>query len=460
MAAEVILIPRIPGQVFPLWHTILGVVAIDVPFLGIHPGVVGTGIASLFRSPPEESPAASPMISDPSSPQSAFSATSPSDPHFNPSYTNDVRLTSRTGKINKAFYFFNKHWGEVTKATSDYVTSHLEHGGVLADYPGMKRRYEALRGFEEIDPYANPDKQRVRFVNYYSASTGRVKERKKSPSPSREASGPEMPVSEGMQNLSLTSSAATAPTTASSKSSPRLSLEEHRPSGEIIRKSLDELPAEAMPDDSADEADTINLTPETSSTAPGTSTTSHLDFPSLAPLPDPPPPFDESKQYLTPDCQKIARKEHERLVKAHNQLVKDRQSNLRDREKLIQKQERVAQREADKRHKEQLKRSATLNPEEYDKQLSNAAKSAQSRSAPNKQKDRKFCTLPKKDSKGRRDPTWVRVYMEGIDEVVAHTSMFKMNETYAKLVGDTATRIEDWVKEDATRRAVMEDAGE
>jgi hypothetical protein len=50
----------------------------------------------------------------------------------------------------------------------------------------------------------------------------------------------------------------------------------------------------------------------------------------------------------------------------------------------------------------------------------------------------------------------VRVYMEGMDEVVAHTSMFKMSDTYAKLVGDTAARIEEWVKEDATRRAVLE----
>ena len=45
--------------------------------------------------------------------------------------------------------------------------------------------------------------------------------------------------------------------------------------------------------------------------------------------------------------------------------------------------------------------------------------------------------------------------MENMDEVVvAHTSLFFVSETYAKLVGDTAERVEQWVRDDATVRAV------
>ena len=74
-----------------------------------------------------------------------------------------------------------------------------------------------------------------------------------------------------------------------------------------------------------------------------------------------------------------------------------------------------------------------------------------------KQRDRKFCALPAKDpNTGLRDPTWIRVYMEGVDEVVAHTTLFSgAGEAYEKLVGDTASRIEEWVHEDQTKRIVL-----
>jgi len=57
--------------------------------------------------------------------------------------------------------------------------------------------------------------------------------------------------------------------------------------------------------------------------------------------------------------------------------------------------------------------------------------------------------VPEKGAEtGFRDPPWVRVYMEGVDEVVAHTTLFSgVGEAYEKLVGDTASRIEEWVRE-------------
>jgi len=70
-------------------------------------------------------------------------------------------------------------------------------------------------------------------------------------------------------------------------------------------------------------------------------------------------------------------------------------------------------------------------------------------------KDKKFCFLPQKDQSGQRDSTWVRVYMEGVDEVGAHTGLFVMNDVYERLVGDVGGKIEDWVREDASIRVAM-----
>ncbi|RMY03536.1 hypothetical protein D0867_10656 [Hortaea werneckii] len=63
------------------------------------------------------------------------------------------------------------------------------------------------------------------------------------------------------------------------------------------------------------------------------------------------------------------------------------------------------------------------------------------------QKEHKFCLLPPKDSKGDRDPAWIRVWMEGVDEVGAHCGLFFVDERYERLVGDVGERVEGWVRE-------------
>ena len=145
----------------------------------------------------------------------------------------------------------------------------------------------------------------------------------------------------------------------------------------------------------------------------------------------------------------------------------------------MRKREKAAKKEADKvaktaaanqsmEEREKLKRSATLNPDVYDRQLARDAEERRSGVSTEgdiqrikKQRDRKFCTLPPKDRRtGLRDPTWIRVYMEGVDEVLAHTSLFiPEGETYEKLVGDTASRIEGWIKEAQGVNAALDCAG-
>ncbi len=477
LAAEVALLPADSGE-YQHRHRLLGIIAVDVPFLGMHPGVVSTGIASLFRSTPDEvadladSQAPVPE-SNPTSPISPLSdmSSDPADPNFNPAFVNDVRMASRKGKLNRAWYFWNKHWGELGKAAQSYVTSHLEFGGCLADYPGLRRRYDAVRALEDVDEYSHPRTsngrclRRVRFVNYYSASTGRVKERKVSANASREA----LPdTAQRMENMSLQPTDSIITTTGGARTpSPRLSLEERR-DGQVVCRKPEEVPVE-IEEHTVEESALSSMEPRPMSTSPHptppasphmstrTMSVSSDDFPPLPPLPESPAKFDGSR-YTNPDALKLAQKEHAQLVKSYERAKKDRERALRERTKLAQKREKAALKELQKQEKEQLKRSATLNPDEYDKQLQSTSGATKVNPvvASKKQRDRKFCTLPAKDARtGKRDPAWVRVYMEGIDEVVAHTSMFKMSDTYAKLVGDTVERIEKWVEDDATKRTVL-----
>ena len=64
--------------------------------------------------------------------------------------------------------------------------------------------------------------------------------------------------------------------------------------------------------------------------------------------------------------------------------------------------------------------------------------------------------LPSKDNSGRRDPAWVEVYMEGVDEVGAHCGLFFAGPHYERLVGDMGEMVAGWVREDVSKRAILE----
>jgi hypothetical protein len=80
--------------------------------------------------------------------------------------------------------------------------------------------------------------------------------------------------------------------------------------------------------------------------------------------------------------------------------------------------------------------------------LASAESSASGKKDKGPPKDRKFCNLPPKDSHGQRDPCWVRVFMEGVDEVGAHCGLFFIDERYERMVGEIAETVERWVHED------------
>lgn len=195
-------------------HQLLGTINFDVPFLGMHPSVIKSGLASIF-APAAESPAPQAETAS-SSYMSAEDASSASlgsgnastaghanpppalpprrtdtlfhpkrvDPNYNPTFENDVKLPVRKGWRN-AWHFVSKHNQDLIIATKQLVKSHMEFGGAMADYSGLKNRYCRIRALEEMDAEVrksivggNDSPPRVRFVNYYTSSTGRPKKPK------------------------------------------------------------------------------------------------------------------------------------------------------------------------------------------------------------------------------------------------------------------------------------------
>jgi len=228
LAADVVLMPGQRPQQTYLKHRIIGAVHLDSPILGLHPGIVISGISSLFRSKPEKpgSPtgpgaqlganaSTSDVLSQTQSiysensfdSQSTTASSIPSagpgligrrtmDPNFDPSFANDVRLKDR-GWWKNVVHFAQKHSSEgLLDAATKHMVSHLEFGSCLMDYSGLKNRYENVRKLEDIDdiknygfPHIPPQ---VRFVQYYTVCHGFPKVPK---SPKGEDARPAMPQS-------------------------------------------------------------------------------------------------------------------------------------------------------------------------------------------------------------------------------------------------------------------------
>lgn len=184
----------------------------DCPFLGLHPGIVVSGISSLFKpaATPQDnnqenanlnapyglsettSPDSSSLnlttshSSVPGSPSSATSASVshlPHDPFFNQPFFNDSALQERPF-MRRMLHFASKYRSEgLVQAAAKHVVSYLEFGSCLADLSGLESRYARLRALEDVDELQlqsqNRDPRtpttRVRFVNYYTLCTGRPK---------------------------------------------------------------------------------------------------------------------------------------------------------------------------------------------------------------------------------------------------------------------------------------------
>lgn len=531
LSAEAALQPSDSATGMPFQRRILGTINFDTPFLGIHPGVVASGISSLFRPAPKPPSATQPQpppagfdtsdgssqastssqiqtssvadyddsvaLSGSQSTTSPLSSTSSSDPFFDPPFPNDVRLQERKGWTSLV-HFINKHSDNLTMATKQYFMSHLEFGGCLADYPGLMNRYERLRALENADELASrdglghqPPVRRIRFVNYYTASTGRPKAAKIPPGEAASNNGERISIEDEMTGMSINQSTSSAPTRSISVEEQRgsaLGLPQHLDNktnttsiekqtktlgdNSDIQNDFQEPPdmrhIDANPIDDDYDSPSIALASSTAeavldghpSLPPATTE------PALPPLPQLPtePESIDLSLYTDKDSRKVAEKEQKRVVKAYQQAVKDRESAIKDRKKLLEKREKKALQNREKALKVEEKERLKEEKEE-EKGLATAPRERQSSTGSsesvqdyNPQKDKKFCMLPPKRG-GQGDKCWVRVYMEGVDEVGAHCGLFFPGPQYESLVGDVGARIETWAQEGATRRIILESQG-
>lgn len=451
LSADVILLQPTQASQDLLRHRIVGGINFDVPFLGLHPGVISSGLSSLFRGKDEDekgkeagkenssgmtspnasnaaltSPSVSTLstessFSDQAPPRTSTMFSPPTDPHYNPKYSNDKNLPNRKGWGN-FMHFVTKHSKDLRAASKNLVKSHLEFGGAMADYGELKSRYARIRGLEEREEKSRKEpfgaaamgKQvpRVRFVNYYTASTGRPK-KPKPPKLPGDVSGEQSVTSMAgsMDDLSLQSS---APGTVAS---PGISTEREATPAAVNEASM---------------------------------TAAHEAHESAKPQPPDPATFSDEDEYTA------ASKEYFRQMKIWKSAMADLQAATAAYDARAKEHEGTLNTGPGVGSSSDLSVVAPtpLAPTESQRsESSNKPPSppaeADAQEKPEKpKKDRKFCMLPQKDAKGTRDPTWVRVHMKGVDEVGAHCGLFFVSDTYEKLVGDTAARIEEWVRDD------------
>lgn len=415
LSAEVALIPSLADG--SLRHRLIGTINFDVPFLGMHPRVVKVGLASIFSPAPSKSPqdqdntpsdldtqtpgdyfddmpSASNSTTSIKSPQSSLSP-SQIDPNYNPAFKNDVILPVRKG-WEGAWYFLNKHSNDLRTATKQLVKSHLEFGGAMADYSGLKLRYTRIRGLEEqsertrkavIGSSVAPP--RVRFVNYYTSSTGHPKKPKTPTSPDASVATPTF--SSNVMDVDHKTTDQDEEKY-SGEFSPRdeqvletdddIKEFEATENNKIVSMDhLEPAPMSEVGGNSSDleswvdAAENLEIPPSNSNTI--TDSTNHThelqqdqdvdttlpkDSPevpdglqSLPPVPDPPPKPEKPPFFADKDARKLAEKEYDRVLRSYFRALKDRERALRDREKLEKKRERQAIKEGKKAEKEVMK---------------------------------------------------------------------------------------------------------
>jgi pimeloyl-ACP methyl ester carboxylesterase len=389
-------------------HRIIGTINFDVPFLGIHPGVISSGLANIFNPPPSKPDEQGPHGSDSESMASSLSrenslpGSQPTDPTFNPSFANDAYNPVRKG-WKSTIHFLTKHSDGLRQATKQYFQAHAEFGGAMADYPSLHTRYDKLRGLEEVSEEARKKYlaknetvfvPRVRFVNYYTACHGRPKKVKVEQKVVEET-------------------------------------------GEVQLESTVTLPT----------------------------------WPPLDPPPAEPTAPDLSL-YENQSVKDAIKRDYDRRLKTYEQTMSDRDAILAERaeiEKSIRESAgklaavSLAEGEVDG-NSAVIEPSTTTNALEPSSSQTSALSSnnpepsltttnsstSQSKQATPKSakppKDKRFCVLPQ-GSHGHKDPTWERVFMPDMDEVQAHTSLFFMSNEYQRLVGDVAGRVEEWIVE-------------
>lgn len=139
----------------------------DVPFLGLHPRVIPTGI---MGSVPRKDVAPEDQLAGEQESlglEPAYKPVTPS-PNFDPPFRNDVRLAQR-GFLKGVMHFVNKNTNNLSRSIFDRLVSPVKFANCVNNYSELRQRHRRLIELED----AEYKPERVRFVNYYTTSTGR-----------------------------------------------------------------------------------------------------------------------------------------------------------------------------------------------------------------------------------------------------------------------------------------------
>lgn len=578
LTAEVALLPaETPDSPTVLRHRIVGTISLDAPLLGMHPGIITSGISSLFRRDTAPVAAAavvaaaastqlSPQTSASSASAASTSRTSLADSlagsafekNFNQPFYNDIRLPVREGWKN-AWHFISKHSENITAATQKLLYSHAEFGACLADFEELKVRYCRIRMLEEPDEGSRQNAldghrppPRVRFVNYYTASTGRHKPAVPTAGLPAELAGAaslndgESGAADQLESIATSSLYSRIdleeldPRAHEPEAEPELEHDhdhDHKPEPGIESKSEPEPSDTSSNSDSSDSSSDSHsiLTPAISSPAEPADITPVI--PAYAPpsvssppsVPVPPlPTLPRFSNYPDKATYKQALQSYKQAVKAHHQALatnikldaerrkaelklaklqlKSPATSATDKtaakaaarlDKAAGKREKHAAKAAAKHARANAKSAAKderRSIKSAAKDERRAAKAAKRHADPPSaaaaslqahldtpsssartaapERERRFCILPPADSTGAQDPCWLRVRMDGVDEVGAHCGLFfprdpgdpgdevvggadggeGWGERYSWLVRDVAERIEGWALAAADER--------
>lgn len=387
-------------------HRILGLINFDVPFLGLHPRVIPTGVLS---SMPKKGVAAEDeLVGEQQSLglEPAYKPLTPS-PNFDPPFRNDHRLVQR-GFFKGLMHFVNKNTDNLSRSLYDRVASTFRFAGCVNNYSELRRRYRRLVELEN----AEYKPERVRFVNYYTASTGRIPRKPKDKpetenEDSNEIENPTPPPLEDLETPTISKEDGIA----SSMSNLDLSEDELKsPKTLSVCKGAE---ASSLKISTATEEQSIK------------STTPDINPPAKKPQPPPLPP---------------------RKLPAPELRVQESETGELDMDRPSVDISSTA--------------SSTLAPQDSQSisgSVSLTVSDSGLSSDGSQQKLRKFILLPSHHWKHNDNAHWTSVLMEGIDEVEAHQSMFiPHGANYDFLVGDAVSLIEQWVQTDLTRRLMQE----
>lgn len=362
----------------------------DVPFLGIHPRVVPTGT---MGSMPKKGPATEELAGA----QESLGMDTPfkpatSNPNFDPPFMNDVRLVER-GFLKGVMHFVNKHENNLTRSIIDRVVSPLKFAGCVNNYSELRRRYRHLMDLEA----AESSPERVRFVNYYTSSTGRPKKEKKKKPPKEPKDKKK-----------------------------RKSSKDSKPSKEDGDTKEPEEQSE-ISEDTSQTQNSEKASPQQSEVSRGSSqleSTPSLDTLSLE---------DQSlKPTSSHTSVETEKANDERPIPVQSDDTDAASSSPSEPGRAQSLSESVS-----------ITESASIAPSES--------------SDPSKQQLRKFILLPSHHWKYNDNSHWVPILMENMDEVEAHQSMFiPHGANYDHLIGDSVALIEQWIENDLSRRVLLE----